>query len=102
MPAQQRLRRDQQAMAAGGRQQAACSGEQGAVARSQLRALDLTTQDLELMTQHKQLDVLGISAPAAADQQLQERHKREVDEGQGIQRSSQEPTRRTIQARSGF
>ena len=67
MPAQQRLRRDQQAVAAGGRQQAACSGEQGAVARPQLRALALTAQDLELMAQHEQLDVLGISAPAAAN-----------------------------------
>ena len=57
-------------MAAPGRQQPACGGQQRAVTRSQLRALDLTTQNLQLMAQHEQLDVLGVDASAAAKQQL--------------------------------
>ena len=69
-------------MAARGRQQPACGGQQRAVARSQLRALDLTAQDLELMAQHEQLDVLDVYASAAAKQQLQQRHEDQVDERQ--------------------
>jgi hypothetical protein len=82
VPTQQRLRRDEQAMAAPGRQQPACGGQQRAVTRSQLRALDLTTQNLQLMAQHEQLDVLGVDASAAAKQQLQQRHEDQVDERQ--------------------
>ena len=80
VPAQQGLRRDQQTMAARGRQQTTGRGYQRAVTRSQLRTLDLPTQDLELMAQHEQLDVLDVNVPAAADQQLQQRHEGEVGE----------------------
>ena len=48
--------------------QPGCRGKQRAVTRAQLRALDLTTQDLELMAQHEQLDVLDVNGPPAADQ----------------------------------
>ena len=81
VPAQQRLRRNEQPLAACGRQQPTRRGKQRAVTRAQLRTLDLTTQDRELMAQHEQLDVLDVNAPAAADQQLQQRDEREVDEG---------------------
>src|SRR5256885_15736764 len=67
-------------MAARGRQQPACGGQQRAVTRSQLRALDLTTQNVQLMAQHEQLDVLDVDASAAAKQQLQQRHEDQVDE----------------------
>jgi len=83
MPAQERVRRDEQPLAACRGRQPGCRGKQRAVARVQLRALDLTAQDLELMAQHEQLDVLDVNAPAAADQQPQQRHEREVDERQG-------------------
>jgi hypothetical protein len=77
------VRRDEQPLAACGRQQPGCRGKQRAVTRAQLRALDVTAQDLELMAQHEQLDVLDVNGPAAADQQLQQRYEREVDERQG-------------------
>jgi hypothetical protein len=76
------VRRDEQPSAACGRQQPACRGKQRAVTRAQLPALDLTTQDFELMAQHEQLDVLDVNGPAAAHQQPQQRHEREVDERQ--------------------
>jgi hypothetical protein len=38
-------------MAARGRQQPACGGQKRSVTRSQLRALDLTTQNVQLMAQ---------------------------------------------------
>jgi hypothetical protein len=43
------------------------------------------------MAKHEQLDVLGISAPAAAKQQPQQRHKREVDERQDHRAILSEP-----------
>jgi hypothetical protein len=75
VPTQQRLRRDEQAMAARGRQQPACGGQQRAVTWSQLRALDLTTQNVQLMAQQEQLDVLDVDASAAAKQQPQQGQK---------------------------
>jgi hypothetical protein len=55
VPAQQRLRRDEQTVAA-------CGGPPSPlIAASSARSLGrsaLTTQNLELMTQHEQLDVL--------------------------------------------
>jgi hypothetical protein len=71
VPTQQRLRRDEEAIAARRRQQPACGGQQRAVSRPQLRALDLTTQYLQLVAQQEQLDVLDVDASAAAKQQLQ-------------------------------
>jgi hypothetical protein len=69
-------------MAARGRQHPACGGQQRAVTRSQLRALDLTTQNVQLMAQLEQLDVLDVDASAAAKQQLQQRHEEQVDDRQ--------------------
>jgi hypothetical protein len=69
-------------MTASRRQQPACGGQNRAVTRSQLRALDLTTQNVQLVAQHEQLDVLDVDASAAAKQQLQQRHEDHVDERQ--------------------
>jgi hypothetical protein len=80
VPAQKSLRRDQRTVAARGRQQTTGHSHQRAVTRSQLRTFDLPTQDLELMAQHEKLDVLDVNVPAAADQQLQQRHEGEVGE----------------------
>jgi hypothetical protein len=82
VPTQQRLRRDEQAMAARGRQQPACCGQHRAVTRSQLRTFDLTTQNVQLMAQQEQLDVPDVNASAAAKQQLQQRHEDQIDERQ--------------------
>jgi hypothetical protein len=69
MPAQQGLRRDEQAMAAIGWEQSACRGKEGTVSGSQPWALDLAAQHSELMAQHDQLEVLGLGGPAATHQQ---------------------------------
>jgi hypothetical protein len=47
--------------------------QQRVVTCAQLRTVDLTTQDRELMAQHKELDVLEVNGPATADQQPQQR-----------------------------
>jgi hypothetical protein len=57
-------------LAASWQQQPTRRGKQRAVTRAQLRTLDLTTQDLDLMAQRKQLDILEVYVPPAADQQL--------------------------------
>jgi hypothetical protein len=93
VPAEQRLRRDEQTMAAPGREQPACRGEEGAVTRSQPWALDLPAQDLKLVAQHDQLDVLDLRGPAAANQQLQHRDEDEIDEGEEHHAILPEPTR---------
>jgi hypothetical protein len=49
------VRRDEQPSAACGRQQPGCHGEQRAVTRAELRTLDVTAQDFELMAQHEHL-----------------------------------------------
>ena len=67
VPPQQRVRRNEQPLAACGRQQPTRRGKERAVTRAQLRTLDLTTQDRELMAQYEQLDVLEVNGPAAAD-----------------------------------
>jgi hypothetical protein len=90
VPTQQRLRRDEQAMATRGRQQPACGGQQRPVTRSQLRALALTTQNLQLMAQQEQLDVLDVDASAPTKQQLQQRHEDQVHERK---RPSHDPLR---------
>jgi hypothetical protein len=72
VPAQECLRRDEQAVAARTRKQAARRREENTVSRSQRRALDLAAENLELMAQHDQLDVLDLHGAVAPNQQLQE------------------------------
>jgi hypothetical protein len=83
MPAQHGFRRDEQPVATSGRQQPAHRSKQRPIAGTQRRTLALPAQDLELMTQHEQLEVLDVNAPAAGDQQLQQRHERAVHEREG-------------------
>jgi hypothetical protein len=59
VPAQQRLRLDEEAGPAGSGQDAADRGEQGPVGRFQPGTRDLATQDRKLVAQHHDLQVLG-------------------------------------------
>ena len=93
VPVQQGLGRDEQTTAARRRELAACSGEERAVTGSQLWALDLTTQDIQLVAQHDQLDVLDLRGPAATNQQLQQGDEDEIDEGDQHRAMLPEPFR---------
>ena len=70
VPAQQRLRGDEEAGPAGSWQHAADRGEQGSVGRLQPRSLDLAAQHGELVAQHQDLEVLGGVAAGEQREQL--------------------------------
>ncbi len=69
MPAQQRLRGDEEARPAGSWQHAADRGEQGTVGWFQLGSRNLAAEHDELVAQHQDLQILG---SIAADEQAQE------------------------------
>ena len=58
--------------------------------------LDLTTQDIELMAQHDQLDVLDVRGAAAPNQQLQEGDEGELDEREEHRAMLPEPARSRV------
>jgi hypothetical protein len=93
MPAQQRLRPDEQAVAAPGREQSARRSKEGTITRSQPWALNLTAQDLELVAKQEQLDVLDLRWPAAANQQLQQGNEDEIKEGEEHRAMLPQPAR---------
>jgi hypothetical protein len=80
-------------MATSGRQQPTRRREQRAASRVQLRALDLTTQNVQLMAQQEQVDVVDVDASAAEKQQLQQRHDEQMT-NDTIARSCQGQLRR--------
>jgi hypothetical protein len=43
----------------------------------------VSTQDVEFMPQHQQLDVFRVQTAAAPNERTQKRPKREVEEGEG-------------------
>jgi hypothetical protein len=63
MPAQQRLRLDEQPVPAGAGQQSGESGQDGPVGPVEPRSGHLTPQHRDLMAQHQQFDVLRSRAP---------------------------------------
>jgi hypothetical protein len=102
VPAQQRPRRDEQAMTARRRQQPSCAGKQRPDTRSQRRAPDLTTQNVHSMAQHEQLKVLDLDAPATAKQQPQQRHEDQIDKRQDHRTILSAPATPELPRRSGF
>jgi len=78
VPAQQRLRLDQEAGPAGPWQQAADGGEQGAVGGFELGSWELAAQDGELVAQGQELQVLGGVAAGEQREQLDAAAQREV------------------------
>jgi hypothetical protein len=85
-------------MAARGREQAACRGEESAVSRPQPWALDLTAQDLELMAKHDQLDVLTCAGRPLAISSLSREMKTRQMKERSIARCSQSPPEGGAQA----
>ncbi len=71
MPAQKRLRRNDQAASALLRQDSRQRGKEGAIRRPQHGAPLLSPEYDELVSQDEQLNVFGELAAAAADQQPQ-------------------------------
>src|SRR5439155_11691966 len=80
VPAEQRLRRDEDRSSALARKQAADGGEVSTIGGSQPRLADLPSQDPQLMPKHQQLDVLGVLGAPAANEQLQKGSKSEIGE----------------------
>ncbi len=58
------------------------SGEQGAISRPKLRPPNLTTENLELVTDHHQLDVLHIRTATTANKQAEQSPNSEIKEGE--------------------
>jgi hypothetical protein len=56
--------------------------EQGPISRPELRPRDLAAEKLELMAQHKQLDVLDMQAAAATDKRTKQGPESEVEKGE--------------------
>ncbi len=80
MPAQQRLRRHDQALAAAPGKDSAQRGEEGTIGRPKTRARLLPTEDRKLVAQNQQFDVLGELAATAPHEQPQQRREREIRE----------------------
>jgi hypothetical protein len=80
MPAEQRLGLDQEHRPAGSRELTAQCRQQGTILGPQLRSRMLATQDRELVAQHQDFDLLGLSLLAAEDDQLKDAAQRQVDQ----------------------
>jgi hypothetical protein len=83
MPAQKRLRRHDQSMAARRWEQSRKRREESTIGRSERRARLLTAEDEQLMSQHQKLDVFGEVAASPSQQQLQDRREREIKQRKG-------------------
>jgi hypothetical protein len=62
---------------------AGCGCQQRPIRRAELRPRDLPAQDLELVAQHKQLDVLHVQAAAATNKRAKKSPHDEVEEPEG-------------------
>ncbi len=80
MPAQKRPRGNQTRPARQARQVTSGRRQQGAVSGPKLRPTDLAAKDLKFVAENHELDVLGIRATAAADQQAEQSPDSEVVE----------------------
>jgi hypothetical protein len=80
VPAEQRLRLDQEHRPADPTDVAAQRREQGAIFGLQPGPWMLATQDREFVTQDQDLDLLGVGRPAAEHDQLKDAAQRQVDE----------------------
>ncbi|MGZ4273095.1 MAG: hypothetical protein ACXVR1_11545 [Solirubrobacteraceae bacterium] len=80
MPAQQRARGDQTRPAQGAWQVAGRRREQGTISGAKLWARHLAAQNVQLVTQHQQLEVLDIQTTATANEHSHQRPERDVQE----------------------
>ena len=80
MPVEEGLGLDQEHRPAGSRELAAQRCQQGAILGLQPGPWMLATQDHEFVTQHEDLDFLGLSRSAAEHDQLEDVAQRQVEE----------------------
>jgi hypothetical protein len=83
MPAQQRLRLDEQPVPARAVQQSGESGQDGPVGPVEPRSGHLTTQHRDLMAQHQQFDVLRSRAPRQQRQPPQHLAYQQIKQSEG-------------------
>src|ERR1035437_6634281 len=81
MPARDRVRPDEEDRPAVTAEHASEHGEDRAVVGFEARTGDLALQHGELMTQHEDLDILGMLAPAAQHQQVDHEPDQTVEAG---------------------
>jgi len=80
MPAQKRPWSHQKHNPGRARQVAGCGCQQRPISSAEPRPRDLPTQDLELVTQHQQLDVFHVQAAAATNKRTEQSPHNEVEE----------------------
>src|SRR6266511_332485 len=82
MPTKQRPRRHQQDAQRRPRQVTSDGRQQGSISCATLLPRNLAAENLELVTQHKQLDVFHLQAAAAPNERTKQSPNSEVDEGE--------------------
>ena len=80
MPAQQRLWGDEETLPAGAWQSSSRGGEKCPVGKSKAGPLDLTPEDIQFVTKHDDLEILGGLALANRDQQPEQHPNHQVHE----------------------
>jgi len=81
VPPQERVRRHQEDRPAPPRKRSAQHCEQRPISGAELGPLDLAAQHLKLVTQDRNLDVLGMLGLEATKQEPEESARDEVEEG---------------------
>ncbi len=76
--------------------------EDRTVGGAELGSLDLAAQHLELVAEHRDLDVLGVLASHAFEQHAEGSARHEVEEGQGYRRIILDPVLAAQPIRPGF
>jgi hypothetical protein len=99
VPAQQRLRRHDQALAAAPGKDSGQRGEEGTIGRPKTRAL-LPTEHRKLMAQNQQFDILGELAATALYEQPQQRREGEIRERKEHRPMLPDPATATIENRN--
>jgi hypothetical protein len=59
------------------------SRQQRSIRHPELRPADLTTENLELVPQHQQLNVLHVQTATTPNKRRKQRSKREIEKGEG-------------------
>ena len=80
MPAQERVRRDEQRAPAPAWKQTAGGGKEGSIRRAQLGSTCLATEYLQLVAEHHDLELLELLRTAAEQDQREHASDGEVDE----------------------
>ena len=96
MPAQKRPWRNQKHATRGARQVPGRGRKQRPIRPVEFRPRNLAAQNLELVTQHQQLDILQVQAAATPNKCAKQSPKREVEEGEDHAADPPSPRRREM------